>query len=78
MASLQKETDAFEQRREEFAENHHGEVVVIHGTEVAGFFESEREAYLSAKEKFGKGSFLIRRCLRADEERPAIFHSRVA
>ena len=38
MASLQKEIDAFEQRREEFAENHHGEVVVIHGTEVAGFF----------------------------------------
>ena len=78
MAPLQKETVSFEQHREEFAENHHGEVVVIHDTEVAGFFESEREAYLFAIERFEEGSFLLRRCLKANEEHPAVFHSRVA
>ena len=76
--TLDKPTAFFEQHQEEFAKNHHGKIVVIHNTEVAGFFESEREAYLFAIEKFEEGSFLLRRCLKANEEHPAVFHSRVA
>ncbi len=76
--TLDKPTAFFEQHREEFVKNHHGKIVVIHDTEVAGYFESEREAYLFAIEKFEEGSFLLRRCLKANEEHPAVFHSRVA
>ena len=75
---LEKPTAFFEQHRDEFAENNHGKIVVIHETEVAGFFENEREAYLFAIDKFEEGSFLLRRCLKTNEEHPAIFHSRVA
>ena len=51
---------------------------MIHGDEVAGFFSDEVKAYAVGKAKFGVGQFLLRRCVRRDEELSATFHSRVA
>ena len=44
---LDKPTAIFEQHREEFAKNHHGKIVVIHNTEVAGFSRAnEKRTFL--------------------------------
>lgn len=77
-SALRKPLEVFESKQDEFADQHHGQFVVIHGDEVAGFFEDEVEAYTIGKSKFGTGQFLLRCCVRRDEEVTATFHSRVA
>ncbi len=68
----------FRKHREEFARKHHGEFVVIYGEEVGGFYKSELEAYTVAIKKHPAGSFLLRPCLRPEEESVAVFHSGIA
>lgn len=74
---LERELELFKERQEEFAENHYGKYVVIHEDNVE-FFDDEIEAYTKAKDAFGAGRFLLRRCIRQDEETIAVFHSRAA
>lgn len=76
--SLEKPLEYFRKHQEEFARKHHGEFVVIYGEEVEGFYKSELEAYTAAIKKHPGGSFLLRPCLRPEEEGVAVFHSRVA
>ncbi len=68
----------FREHQENFARDHYGEYVVIHNQSVAGFFDDQLEAYLEAKEKFQPGKFLIRQCIKPQEETKVVFHSRVA
>ena len=67
----------YERNRLAWAEEHHGEFVLIHEDRVAGFYADEFEAYQEGKGRFGPGRFYLRRCLRPDEEVAPIFHSRV-
>ena len=76
--SLERPLAYFKKNQEKFAKEHHGEFVVIHGEEVEGFYENQLEAYTSAKKKYPAGSFLLRPCLRPEEEETPTFHSRVA
>lgn len=76
--SLERPLAYFEKNREKFVKEHHGEFVVIHGEEVEGFYKDQLEAYTSAKRKYPAGSFLLRPCLKPEEEDKPTFHSRVA
>ena len=72
----------FENHQAEFAQNHHRQFVLIRQPrkpKIVDFFPSYRDAYASAvfEAKIPPETFLIRRCLRAEEEKPAVFHSRV-
>ena len=68
----------FRKHQEKFAEEHHDQFVLIHDGKVGGFYDSQIDAYASGKKQFKPGSFLIRQCVKHDEEVPAIFRSRVA
>ena len=75
--ALDRQLAYFREHQRQLAEQHHGEVVVIHGETVVGFFDSDAEAYAAAVRQHDPGSFLIRRCLHAEEEKPHVFHSRL-
>ena len=76
--ALERPLQVFRAHQDEFAIEHHGQFVVIHGDDILGFFENELEAYQVAKSQYEMGTFLLRQCLRPDEEVNPIFHSRVA
>ena len=76
--SLETAIAYFEKNRDGFAKEHHGEIVLLYKEEVAGFYKNFSEAYAVAiKNKYPPGSFLLRACLRLEEETKPIFHSRV-
>ncbi len=75
---LEKPLAYFRKHQKKFASEHHGEFVVIYEDAVEGFYKSELEAYTVAIKKHPDGSFLLRPCLRPEEESVAVFHSRVA
>ena len=61
------------------AEDHHGEYVLIHGSEIVGFYRTTKDAYWYAVDdkNYVPGSFLIRECLSPAEEKPLMFYSRL-
>ena len=75
--ALQRPLAIFEANQDKFANEHHGQFVVIHGDDIDGFYNDELQAYEAAKSKYGAGSFLLQRCVREEEEVAAVFHSRV-
>ena len=76
--SLGEELSHFRDHQEEFAKENPGKFVLIYNQTVEGFYDDETEAYLAGKNKFADGTFLLRKCIRKEEEIAAIFHSRVA
>ncbi|MCY4151795.1 MAG: hypothetical protein OXE94_06110 [Aestuariivita sp.] len=75
--SFDQLTQYFRDHQENFARDHYREYVIIHNQSVAGFYDDQLEAYLEAKEKFQPGEFLIRQCIKPEEEKTVVFHSRV-
>ena len=76
--SLGEELSYFRDHQEEFAKEHTGQFVLIYSQNVEGFYDDEIEAYVAAKRKFPEGTFLLRQCIRKEEEKAAIFRSRIA
>ena len=76
--SLEKELLYFRDHQEEFAKENPGRVVLICDQTIEGFYDDEVEAYLVAKKKFQNRPFLLRKCIRKEEETAVIFRSRVA
>ena len=76
--SLGDELSHFRDHQEELAKENPGKFVLIYNQTVEGFYDDETEAYLAGKKKFLDGTFLLRKCIRKEEETAAIFHSRVA
>ncbi len=76
--SLERPLAYFKAHQEKFATEHHGQFVVIYEDSVEGFYDDQLEAYLAAKSKFPAGAFLLRPCIRPEEETAAVFRSRVA
>ena len=68
--------DYFIAHQNQLARDHHGEVVVIQNGRVDDYFESERDACLAAKGMHPIGAYIIRKCIRPDEERKVIVRSR--
>ena len=77
-AVLDTQIAYFKKRQMELAEAHHGDFVLIHDESIAGFYQSELDAYTVAKRVYDDGTFLIRQCLKPEEETTKTFHSRVA
>ena len=68
----------FEENRGSYALSHHGKYVLIHEFKEVDFFDSAVLAYRHAKSLgLPSGKFLIRECVRKDEELPIIIHHRV-
>ena len=78
MEHLEREIAFFKTIQSKLAREHHGQFVVIHGESMAGFYDSELKAYMEARKKMGSQAFLIRKCVRPEEEIRHTFHSRVA
>ena len=77
--SLERPLAYFRVHQEEFVKEHYGQFVIIHEDKVEGFFDDELDAYLVAKKKkLPPGSYLLRPCIRREEETSAMFRSRVA
>ena len=75
---LRESNEHFEANRVAFVRDHHRHYVLIHRRTTVDFFEDRGSAYLRGKSDFPGGVFLIRQCLRKEEEERAIFRSRVA
>ena len=74
---LDAQLSLFRKRQAEFAAEHHRQFVLIHDGQVVGFYPSDLDAYTAAH-AFAAGTFLIRECLRPEEETTPTFYSRVA
>ena len=74
---LSRQLDYFRSIQAKLAREQYGQFVLIHNSAIDGFFDTEIDAYTSAKKKYEPGSFLIRRCIAASDEKPLVFHSRV-
>ena len=79
MSTLDQLLEYYRAHQAEYARDHHGEYILVSKEDgVVGFYDSALSAYSVAKEKgYKPETFLIRECLDADEEKPAVFHSRV-
>lgn len=79
MDALARQHKYFKEHQRKFAEEHHGECVLIYKQKERVFFASYTDAYFEAlKRKYIEGEFLISECIRPEEETPIIFHSRLA
>ena len=68
----------FDENRDAYVQSRHGKYVLIYEFKEVDFFESALLAYRHAKSLgLPSGKFLIRECVRKDEEQPFMFHSRV-
>ena len=74
---LQKPFAHFRRHQEKSASGHHRKFVFIHEEDVEGFYQSELEAYKAAIKSHPDGSFLLRPCLRPEEESAAALNSGV-
>ncbi len=78
MQTLDTQLAYFKKHQMELAEEHYGKFVLIHDESIVSFYELELDAYAAAKRNYDGGTFLIRRCLKPEEETAQVFHSRVA
>jgi hypothetical protein len=58
--ALETEIRAFDARRRELEDHHHGKWVVFHGDEFVGAFDTLGNAAAEAAQRFGRGPYLIR------------------
>ena len=77
MKALQRELKYYREHQEELANSHHGELVLIVGESIKGFFVTDLDAYREATLKLGAESFLIRKCVRPEEEVTIVIHPRM-
>lgn len=79
MDALTRQHKYFKEYQHKFAENHHGEYVLIYKEKERGFFDSRANAYFAAlRRKYVEGAFFIGECIHPEEETPIIFHSRLS
>ena len=61
MAKLSEEIAAYERMRDLLETDHFGEWVVVHDGELIGTYGVFEDAALTARRRFGRGPYLIRR-----------------
>lgn len=59
---FEKELAFFISHQDELVAKHRGKTLVLRGENVEGAYDSPLRAYLSAKEKFEPGTFMIQPC----------------
>lgn len=75
--NLKKELDYFKTHQSEFVKKYAGKFLVIKNQEIQGVYDSEIDAYTSAKRKFELGTFLIQQCLPGEESYTQTLYSRM-
>jgi len=63
---LESETQTYEQHREELLGTAQGKFALIHGTEVAGVYDSKSDAIREGYRRFGNVPFLVKQILAVD------------
>ena len=58
---LEKELATYESRKQEFVASNEGKFVLIQGDEVAGFWDTYKDALAAGYQKFGLTPFLVKR-----------------
>ncbi len=58
---LEEELKTYEEHKENFLEENLGKYVLIKGSTIIGFFDSEKDAINRGTEKFGNVSFLVKK-----------------
>lgn len=74
---LQKELGFFKKNQAELVKKYEGKFLVIKDQSVQGAYDSEMEAYSTAKKKFELGTFLIQHCVPGEGSYTQTFQSRV-
>ncbi|MBI5021946.1 MAG: hypothetical protein HZB59_10975 [Ignavibacteriales bacterium] len=74
---LEKEFKYYKDHQNELIEKYDGKFIVIRCERVVGAYDTELEAYNTAKKEFEIGSFLIQRCSPGKNSYTQRFHSRV-
>ncbi|MBI1749565.1 MAG: hypothetical protein HY234_04310 [Acidobacteria bacterium] len=63
---LDTEWETFERHREELVGRSEGKYVLIHGDQILGVFDSQRDAIAQGYERLGNVPFLVKQILRFD------------
>jgi hypothetical protein len=69
-----EELEAFEARRADLLSGHEREWVVVHKDIVVGPFKTSEEAWREGVDRFGLGTFMLRRVLRPEDEPIIVSH----
>lgn len=77
MGDLKKEFQWYLDHQNDLVKEYNGKILVIVNENVACSFDTEQEAYLYAKEKYGLGNFLLQKCSKGDSDYTATYHSRI-
>ena len=75
---LESEFKYYTDNQEELVKKHEGKFLIIIGQEVVDAYDTELQAYTSAKNKYGPGKFLIQHCLPGRDSFTQTYHSRVS
>lgn len=74
-----KDFNYFKENRDEIIKEHKGEFVVIKNAEVLGYYKTEENALKDMIEKEHElGSFIIQKCVTAEEDKVMYYTRRVA
>ncbi len=63
---LQTELKTYERHRDELLGKSEGKYVLVHGTEIAGVFDSKQDAIEQGYERFGNVPFLVKQILKVE------------
>lgn len=74
---LTKEFEYFKKNQDELISKYEGKFIVIKDQKVVGGYDSEIDAYNTAKEQFEVGTFLIQHAVPGTDAYTQTFHSRV-
>lgn len=64
---LETELETFASKKAELLASSNGKYALIHGTEVAGTFETEGDAISQGYQKFGNVPFLVKRIVEVEQ-----------
>ena len=65
---LETELQYFANQKTTLLETYEGQFVLVRGTELAGAYTTEQEAYEAGLARFGNEPFLIKRVVREEDE----------
>lgn len=77
MADLSSLFQYYLDNQDELVKRYNGKYLIIFNNEVVSAFNSEDEAYMYAKDKYGLGNFLLQLCTKGPEAYSQHFRSRV-
>jgi hypothetical protein len=75
---FEQEYQYYKSHEADLVRQHEGKYIGIVGEQVVGVFESELEAYMTLKKKYGLGKFMLQQAVPVATDRIQRYHSRVA